>query len=199
MRGFRRGLLFHATRSFIISRCIALSSNSYRFCLNFCITPMTFKTIVAKVIGVMQKGKIRECFRAGSIRWYALLATNREMLFRDVGHCPSAERYWRFCCIKKRGARFPISAHEDASLNAKRRVRKNRTRLCWQLGIWYLSLYSLRHELVDGLGVCHGVVDGQALGDQRLVIQHRCVQVYLFGVAILECLLHRLEHGMLGV
>lgn len=67
---------------------------------------MTFETIVAKVIGVMQKGKIRECFRVGSIRWYALLAINREMLFRDVGHCPSAERYWQFCCIKKKGCPF---------------------------------------------------------------------------------------------
>ena len=42
-------------------------------------------------------------------------------------------------------------------------------------------------------------VDGQPLGDQRLVVQNRCVQVHLFGVAILERLLHCLEYGMLSV
>ena len=132
-----------------------------------------------------------------------LIKCGEAQIERDAGVRPVQKRRDRWAKAIN-GSGLPHAA-DNRPTNRASLAAIAQARLCFcvryaQVVIWYQSLYShLRHEFVDGLGVGHRVVDRQALGDQRLIVQNRGVQVHLFGIAILERLLHRLEYGMLGV
>ena len=89
-----------------------------------------------------------------------------------VQNVSSHKKASHFSCPRN-GRQFIVG--ETGALTLHRQAQPAATTQLTQPQSAAAATTNLRHELVDGLGVGYGVIDGQALGDQRLVVQNRCV------------------------